>query len=101
MSREAEKRGNYFLCEHRDAERLLKKAEEEKRRILKEFAIFYHGAIDVIIYPVRHVTGTSIAGALTVNGEKVREYDPVDLCFLDMNELMLTQLAKRRKEATP
>lgn len=95
---EHEVESSYFLCKYTEVDLLLKKAEAEKRRILKELATFYHGAIDIIIHPVRNVMGISIAGSLTVNSEIVREYDPVDLCFLDMNELILTQLAKERRQ---
>lgn len=99
MEQESEKPGSYFLCRHSEVEKLIKRAETEKERIMNELKAFYRGAIDVVIYSVRHVMGTSIAGKLTVNGETVKEYDPIDLCFLDMNNLMLERLARLRKEA--
>jgi hypothetical protein len=36
--------------------------------------------------------GASIAGDLTVNGEVCRQYDPIDLCFLDLLTLMMKRL---------
>jgi len=92
--------GTTFLCAKCEAPKLIKQAEQEKEKILRELRLFYTGDIDVKIHEVRHVMGTSIAATLTVNGETAREYDPADLCFLDLNELMLKQILECRSETT-
>lgn len=43
----------------------------------------------------------SVAGDLTINGEICRSYDPIDLCFLELNELMMKRLIESRKEDGP
>lgn len=87
-----EDNGAMFLCAKHEAPALLAQAEQEKEKILRELRLFYTGDIDVHLYEKRHVMGTSIAATLTVNGEAVRDYDPADLCFLDLNELMLKRM---------
>lgn len=103
MNREHEE-NTYFLCRRSKAAELIKKAERERDRILKELKAFYTGDIGIRIYATEHVEGASVAGDLTVNGEICRQYDPVDLCFLDLNELMLKRMLEAgivsmRKEA--
>ncbi len=83
---------SYFLCRRSQAAELIKKAEQERDNILKELKTFYAGNIGIRIYAADHVEGASIAGDLTVNGEICRQYDPVDLCFLELNELMLKRM---------
>lgn len=92
-----EEKGSLFLCAKHEAISLLEQAEREKEKILREFRLFFTGDIDVQLYEKRHVMGTSIAATLVVNGEMVREYDPADLCFLDLNELMLKRLIIDRR----
>lgn len=88
--------GNSFMCCHHEIPRLMKEAETEKAKILREFQQFYHGDIDIRLHENRHIMGCSLAADLLVNGEVVREYDPADLCFLDLNELMLHRLIDSR-----
>lgn len=88
-----EEKGTLFLCAKHEAPALLEQAEREKEKLFREFRQFYNGTIDIKLHEKRHVMGTSIAATLTVNGETVREYDPADLCFLELNELMLKRLA--------
>lgn len=92
--------GTTFLCAKCEVPNLIKQAGQEKEKILRELRLFYPGDIDVKIHEVRHVMGTSVAATLMVNGETVREYDPVDLCFLDLNELMLKRILEYRRETT-
>lgn len=35
------------------------------------------------------------------NSEICRSYDPIDLCFLELNELMMKRLIESRKEDDP
>lgn len=83
---------SYFLCRRSETAELIKKAEQERDKILNELKTFYTGNIGIRIYAADHVEGASIAGDLTVNGEICRQYDPVDLCFLELNELMLKRM---------
>lgn len=91
----------YFLCRRSEATKLLEKAKTEAAEILKEFKTFYTGDIGIAAYINRHVMGCSVAGDLTINGEICRSYDPIDLCFLELNELMMKRLIESRKEDGP
>ncbi len=82
----------YFLCRRSEATKLLEKAKTEAAEILKELKAFYTGDIGITAYINRHVMGYSVAGDLTINGEICRSYDPIDLCFLELNELMMKRL---------
>ncbi|OQA48412.1 MAG: hypothetical protein BWY46_01419 [Firmicutes bacterium ADurb.Bin300] len=95
-----EEKSSYFLCSKREIPKLLIMAEKEKQDILHGsdgFDKFAKGDIDISIYPKEHVMGWSIACDLTVNGETCKQYDPVGLCFLDLNEIMLKMLLQNRK----
>ena len=91
----------YFLCRRSEATKLLEKAKTEAAEILKELKTFYTGDIGITAYINRHVMGCSVAGDLTINGEICRSYDPIDLCFLELNELMMKRLIESRKEDGP
>lgn len=91
----------YFLCRRSEATKRLEKAKIEAAEILKELKAFYTGDIDITAYINRHVMGCSVAGDLTINGEICRSYDPIDLCFLELNELMMKRLIESRKEDDP
>lgn len=88
----------YFLCRRSEATKLLEKAKTEAAEILKELKAFYTGDIGITAYINRQVMGCSVAGDLTINGEICRSYDPIDLCFLELNELMMKRLIESRKE---
>ena len=92
--------GTYFLCSRCEVPGLIKKAERERDQLLKEFSAFYTGAFELRIYDRVHFRGRSIAGDLFVGGVFCRQYDPVDLCFLDLNEIILTRLLWLRQEET-
>lgn len=78
----------------RDAQ--LAYAERQRVRILHEIRDFYRGNIDIRIAPELHTMGWSITADLIVSGEICRHYDPADLCFLDLNELMLQRMLHQR-----
>lgn len=77
--------GKYFLCRRSEAVETLQKARKEADKILEELKIFY-------------TMGRSVAADLMVAGEVCRSYDPADLCFLELNELMMLRMLKTRKE---
>lgn len=83
---------DYFSCTTRDAPRLVEKAKQEAERILKEFSLFYAGNIGIDVGTKRHGMCWSITGTLTVNGVVVKTEDPVDLLFLELNELMMKRM---------
>jgi len=87
--------GSYFLCARSETAELIERANREAQPILDELKFFLCGNIGIRVYAVEHVMGYSIAGDLTVNDEVCRAYDPVDLCFLGLNEMMLKKLAER------
>lgn len=93
-----ENKGSQLLCCHHEIPELMKKAEAEKEKILREFKQFYSGNIDIELHENRHMMGSSLAANLMVNGELVKEYDPADLCFLDLNELMLKRMMEVKTE---
>lgn len=90
----------YFLCSKSESIELLKKAQEEATKVLDEFKIYYAGDIGINVYVKKHVMGYSIAGDLTVNGEKCETYDPIDLCFLTLNELIIKRLIEIKRGDT-
>lgn len=89
--------GTYFLCRRSEAPALLKRAEAEASKILDELAQFYTGDISITARINTHVMGSSIAGDILVGGEICRSYDPIDLCFLELTELMMLRLIKARR----
>lgn len=91
-----EQNGNTYLCAQNEVPALLKRAEEQKSKVLKDFSLVFRGNIDVRIHEAKHVRGWSIAGTLMVNGKPVLEYDPVDLCFLDLNEMVFQRTLELR-----
>lgn len=90
--------GKYFLCRRSEAVETLRKARKEADKILEELKIFYTGDIKIQLYINEHVMGRSVAADLMVAGEVCRSYDPADLCFLELNELMMLRMLKTRKE---
>lgn len=92
IAKDAEERPSYFMCGKRSVGDLVKRAEQEAEKILQEFKAFYTGDIGITIKPVEWLLCYSIGAVLTVNGETCREYDDVELCFLDLNELMLKRM---------
>lgn len=89
--------GKYFLCRRSEAVEALQKARKEADKILEELKIFYTGDIKIQLYINEHVMGRSVAADLMVAGEVCRSYDPADLCFLELNELMMLRMLKTRK----
>lgn len=83
------------------SDKAAREGKTEAAEILKELKAFYTGDIGITAYINRHVMGCSVAGDLTVNGEICRSYDPIDLCFLELNELMMKRLIESRKEDDP
>ena len=76
----------------------LVRAEETKKEILRELKGFINGDIGINLYVKRFPMGHSSAADLTVNGEVCRTYSPADLCFLELNELMLSLMIKERNK---
>lgn len=83
---------DYFSCTIRDVPRLVEKAKQEAEKILREFYEFYTGNIGIDVGTKRHGICWSITGTLTVNGAVVKTEDPVDLLFLELNELMMKRM---------
>lgn len=88
----AEEHPDYFSCGRRSVQKLIEKAEEEAKQLLKEFSLFYTGDIGIVITAKQHITCWSIAATLTVNGEAIKTEDPCDLLFLELNELMMKRM---------
>lgn len=92
LSEHADDYPSYFSCGRRNLNDLIAKAESEAAVILNDFKQFFRGDIGINIVPHEYATCFSIGATLTVNGEICREYDTADLCFLELNELMLKRL---------
>jgi poly(A) polymerase Pap1 len=92
---------SYFLCSKSALLKLMEKAEREKASILNEIKHYVTGGtIGINIQPVPHVMGWAVEADMTVNGEFVRHYDSVDLCFMELNEIMLSVILKSRNAQT-
>ena len=89
--------GTYFLCRRSEVPGLLEKAREEAEQILSELQHYYTGDFCIVAYEKRHIEGCSIAGDLLVSGEVCRTFDPIDLLFLELNELMITRICQMRE----
>lgn len=87
-------RPTYFLCSRRDVPGLVKRAETEAARILKEFAEFYStaGKLEIVIEPIQHPMGYSIGGRLTWDEETVVEESDCGLLFLQLNDVMINRM---------
>ena len=89
---------NSIICDSKsDMEEELAWTEKQAADLLKEFKLYYSGDVGIKVYPMRHIEGWSVCADLTVNGELCRHYDPAEICFLDLNMMMLNQLIKARK----
>lgn len=93
----ADENPNYFLCSRKHVARLKLQAEKEAEEIMRDFFCYYSGDIKIIIEEKEHPMGWSIAARLLVNGETVREEDPCDLLFIDMNQLVLKRMLEIRQ----
>lgn len=78
-------------------EKELTEAEVQKENILKELRMFINGDISIKMYAEEYPMGYSSVAELLVNGEVCRKYSPADLCFLELNELMLKLMVEDRK----
>ena len=87
-----------FLCAKDELPAVLAKAETDKERILKETKAFYAGDIDVRFIEKKHISGWSVSAILTVNGEAVREYMSPELCFLELECLILGRLLEMKSK---
>lgn len=86
-----------ILCENKaDIEQQLNYAKKQAAELLAELKVLYSGNIGVSVYPKRHNMGWSVCADLTVNGEVCGQYDPADLCFIDLNCLILKRLVEIR-----
>lgn len=95
--RPEDREGTYFLCRRSEIPSLLEKAKKEAEQILKELRQYYTGDFAVRAYANHHVEGHSIAGDLLVSGEVCRTFDPIDLLFLELNELMIVRIQQMRE----
>lgn len=89
---QAESNPTFFMSGKKDCARLVEKAKGEAERILKEFSVFYSGDVGIEIGVKQFAACFSITATLTVNGSKVKEYDPCDLCFYDLNALIMKRM---------
>ena len=79
-------------------EKEIVEAEVQKENILKELKLFVNGDINIKMYAEEYPLGYSSVAELLVNGELCRKYSPADLCFLELNELMLKLVFPRENE---
>ena len=92
-----ERIGDGFFCHKDELPAVLEKAEKDKTRVLKEFAIFYPGDVDIEFAPVSHFMGWSVTAILTVNGQPIREYQSPELCFMELHTMMFERLREARE----
>lgn len=86
-----------IICESKaDMEEQFEYAKKQAAELLEEFKLYYSGDIGINVYPKRHNAGWSVCADLTVNGKLCRHYDPADMCFLDLNTLILKRLIEAR-----
>lgn len=85
-----------FLCARRDLNRVRAELEQERMQYLKELPIYVQGCtIDIEITEQEFFLGWSFGGRLLVNGELCREYELIELLFLDLTYLMLKGMLPR------
>ena len=83
------------ICQDkRDMEQQFAHAKKQAAELLEELKLYYTGNIGIKVYPVQHPVGWSVCADLTVNEKVCRHYDPADLCFLEVNELILKRLVE-------
>lgn len=93
----ADEHPNYFLCSRRHVAKLVVQAEKETEEIMRDFFCYYSGDVKVKIYEKEHLMGWSIAARLLVNGKTVRDEDPCELLFIDLNHLIMKRMLENRK----
>lgn len=93
----ANERPSYFMCGSNNKEFLKTQAQKDADLLLKDFQQYYSGNFSIKTKIVDHDLCYSIGGTLLVNGNVCREYDDIELLFLDLNELMLKRLIRMRK----
>jgi len=88
-----------ILCDNpadRDAQ--MAYATRMAERLQRELRGFYAGDIQIVVGKKLHTMGWSVYADLVVAGEVCRHYDPADLCFLEVNELIMAQIQRTRGE---
>lgn len=86
----------YRLVSRSEVPALIAEAKAEAEHILTELRQFYDGDITVRVYENHHAVANSIAGDLLVDGEVCRTFDPIDLMFPELNELLLMRILDER-----
>ena len=96
-----ERPGNDFLCAASELPKIIRQLEAERDTILREMReMFGASNIEITLEANAHIMGWSVDATLSVNGDPVRHYEFARLCFMELNELMLSKMleASRAKE---
>ena len=54
--------------------------------------------IEITLEPTSHIMGWAVEATLSVNGDPVRHYEFARLCFMELNELMLSKMREAQSE---
>lgn len=92
--------GNDFLCAASELPKIMRQLEAERDRILCEMRdlIFGESKIEITLEPTSHIMGWAVEATLSVNGDPVRHYEFARLCFMELNELMLSKMLEAQSE---
>ena len=96
-----ERPGNDFLCSASELPAVIRQLEAERDRFLREWrGMFGESDIEITLEPKKYIMGWAVEATLYIKGESVRHYEFARLCFLELNELMLSKMleASRAKE---
>ena len=94
-----ERPGNDFLCAASEPPKIIRQLEAERDRILREWRdLFGESNIEITLEPKTHIMGWAVEATLYIKGESVRHYEFARLCFLELNELMLSKMLETQSE---
>lgn len=94
-----ERPGNDFLCSASELPAVIRKLEAERDRILREWRdMFGESNIEITLEPKTHIMGWAVEATLYINGDPVRHYEFARLCFMELNELMLSKMLEAQSE---
>ena len=94
-----ERPGNDFLCAASELPKIIRQLEAERDTILQEMReMFGASNIEITLEPTSHIMGWAVEATLSVNGDPVRHYEFARLCFMELNELMLSKMLEAQSE---
>lgn len=88
---------NYYLSDKAHVDDLVKRAEQEAKKIIEEFKLYYDCDLSIEITVDKYYMGYGIGAVMKVGGDEVRKYDDCGVCFLDLHIMIMQRMLDLRK----